>query len=97
MPDRLRQPRQPSLADALVPLATLALLIGGSLALFGLDALVPWNSCGAFMGATLGVSTLLYAPYAVFCYASPLLSVLYGYTGFRIERIEPSDTAKELT
>ena len=31
--------RQPSLADALVPLATLALLIGGSLALFGLDAL----------------------------------------------------------
>jgi NhaC family Na+:H+ antiporter len=57
--------------------------------------LVPWNSCGAFMGATLGVSTLLYAPYAVFCWASPLLSVLYGYTGFRIERIEPSDTAKE--
>ena len=32
-------PRQPSLADALIPLATLALLIGGSLALFGLDAL----------------------------------------------------------
>ncbi|HEX6149937.1 Na+/H+ antiporter NhaC [Nocardioides sp.] len=59
--------------------------------------LVPWNSCGAFMGATLGVSTLLYAPYAVFCWASPLLSVLYGFTGFRIERIEPSDTAKELT
>ena len=59
--------------------------------------LVPWNSCGAFMGATLGVSTLLYAPYAVFCYASPLLSVLYGFTGFRIEQVEPSDTAKELT
>lgn len=59
--------------------------------------LVPWNSCGAFMGATLGVSTLLYAPYAVFCYASPLISVLYGYTGFRIEHVEPSDTAKELT
>jgi NhaC family Na+:H+ antiporter len=52
--------------------------------------LVPWNSCGAFMGATLGVSTLLYLPYAVFCYASPALSVLYGFTGFRIERIEPT-------
>ncbi|WP_026146111.1 Na+/H+ antiporter NhaC [Nocardioides sp. Iso805N] len=48
--------------------------------------LVPWNSCGAFMGATLGISTLLYLPYAVFCYASPALSVLYGFTGFRIER-----------
>jgi NhaC family Na+:H+ antiporter len=53
--------------------------------------LVPWNSCGAFMGATLGVSTLLYLPYAVFCYASPALSVLYGVTGFKIEKIEPTD------
>lgn len=53
--------------------------------------LVPWNSCGAFMGATLGVSTLLYLPYAVFCYASPALSVLYGFTGFRIEKTEPTD------
>ncbi|MFJ9390684.1 Na+/H+ antiporter NhaC [Nocardioides sp. NPDC101246] len=52
--------------------------------------LVPWNSCGAFMGATLGVSTLLYLPYAVFCYASPALSVLYGVTGFRVEKIEPT-------
>ncbi len=51
--------------------------------------LVPWNSCGAFMGATLGVSTLLYLPYAVFCYASPALSVLYGVTGFKIEKTDP--------
>jgi NhaC family Na+:H+ antiporter len=51
--------------------------------------LVPWNSCGAFMGATLGVSTLLYLPYAIFCYASPALSVLYGITGFKIEKVEP--------
>ncbi|WP_176883888.1 Na+/H+ antiporter NhaC [Nocardioides sp. YR527] len=52
--------------------------------------LVPWNSCGAFMGATLGVSTLLYLPYAVFCYASPALSVLYGVTGFRVEKTDPT-------
>ncbi|MFF5923876.1 Na+/H+ antiporter NhaC family protein [Streptomyces flavochromogenes] len=29
------------------------------------SALVPWNSCGAFMGAVLGVPTLSYAPYAI--------------------------------
>ncbi|MFT3874222.1 MAG: Na+/H+ antiporter NhaC [Nocardioides sp.] len=52
--------------------------------------LVPWNSCGAFMSATLGVSTLLYLPYAIFCYASPALSLLYGFTGFRIEHVEPT-------
>jgi NhaC family Na+:H+ antiporter len=52
--------------------------------------LVPWNSCGAFMSAVLGVSTLLYLPFCVFNYASPLLSVLYGFTGFKIERTGPS-------
>lgn len=51
--------------------------------------LVPWNSCGAFMSATLGVSTLLYLPYALFCWASPFLSVLYGITGFTIEKVKP--------
>jgi NhaC family Na+:H+ antiporter len=49
--------------------------------------LVPWNSCGAFMGAVLGVPVLLYVPYAVFNIASPLLSVLYGFTGFKIEKV----------
>jgi Na+:H+ antiporter, NhaC family len=51
--------------------------------------LVPWNSCGAFMGAVLGVPTLSYLPYCVFNYASPALSVLYGITGFRIEKTGP--------
>jgi NhaC family Na+:H+ antiporter len=55
--------------------------------------LVPWNSCGAFMGAVLGVATLKYAPYAVFCYASPALSVLYGITGFKIEKAVPAEPA----
>ena len=51
--------------------------------------LVPWNSCGAFMGAVLGVSALQYLPYALFNIASPALSVLYGFTGFRIEHVSP--------
>jgi len=50
--------------------------------------LVPWNSCGAFMGAVLGVPTLLYLPFCFFNIASPLLSVLYGFTGFRLEKVE---------
>lgn len=51
--------------------------------------LVPWNSCGAFMGAVLGVATLSYLPYAIFNYASPALSILYGITGFKIEKVAP--------
>lgn len=55
--------------------------------------LVPWNSCGAFMGATLGVPTLVYLPFCFFNIASPLLDVIYGFTGFRIEKVAPADPA----
>jgi len=55
--------------------------------------LVPWNSCGAFMGAVLGVPTLRYLPFCIFNIASPLLSVAYGISGFRIERVEPVGAA----
>ncbi|HIK44326.1 MAG TPA: Na+/H+ antiporter NhaC, partial [Leptolyngbyaceae cyanobacterium M65_K2018_010] len=51
--------------------------------------LVPWNSCGAFMAATLGVSTFLYFPYAIFNLASPILSLIYGITDFKIQKFPP--------
>ncbi|MCB1255504.1 MAG: Na+/H+ antiporter NhaC [Microthrixaceae bacterium] len=50
--------------------------------------LVPWNSCGAFMSAVLGVSTISYFPYAIFCIASPVLSIIYGFTGFKIDKLD---------
>ena len=53
--------------------------------------LVPWNSCGAFMGAVLGVATLSYAPFAVFNIAGPVLTVIYGFTGFKVVKTTPSD------
>jgi Na+:H+ antiporter, NhaC family len=51
------------------------------------SALVPWNSCGAYMAGVLGVATGAYLPYAFFNLLSPLISLIYGFTGFRIERI----------
>jgi NhaC family Na+:H+ antiporter len=48
--------------------------------------LIPWNSCGAYMAAVLGVPTMLYLPYCFFNIASPLLTLVLGYTGFRILR-----------
>lgn len=62
------------------------------------SALIPWNSCGAFMAVTLGVSTFLYFPFAVFNIASPILSLLYGITGFKIDKLPtaPGPTAEAL-
>jgi len=50
--------------------------------------LIPWNSCGAFMGATLGVSPLLYLPYAFLNLIVPLVSIFYGYTGITMEKVD---------
>ncbi|MFQ6005959.1 MAG: Na+/H+ antiporter NhaC family protein, partial [Woeseia sp.] len=51
--------------------------------------LVPWNTCGAYMAATLGVATLAYLPFAFLNLINPVVSVLYGYTGFTIRKLEP--------
>lgn len=58
-----RAVREPSLADAVIPLVALVVLIGGSLAL------------------------------CFFNIASPLLSVIYGFTGFKIEKVEKVEPA----
>lgn len=49
--------------------------------------LIPWNSCGAFMGATLGINPLLYLPYAFLNLANPLVSLFYGYTGITMTKV----------
>lgn len=50
------------------------------------SSLVPWSVCGAFMYATLGVSPLLYLPYAFLNLINPAVTVLYGYTGITMDK-----------
>jgi NhaC family Na+:H+ antiporter len=45
------------------------------------NPLVPWSVCGIFITSVLGVSTVEYLPFAFFCLLSPLLTVLFGFTG----------------
>ena len=57
--------------------------------------LVPWNSCGAYMFATLGVFPLAYLPFAFFNLINPLVSILYGFTGWTLMRSQkPTDRAQ---
>lgn len=57
------------------------------------SAMIPWNTCGAYMFAVLGVYPLHYAPFAFFLYLVPLIALIYGYTNFKILRIEPNKEA----
>ncbi|HJT64630.1 MAG TPA: Na+/H+ antiporter NhaC family protein [Candidatus Limnocylindria bacterium] len=58
--------------------------------------LIPWNSCGAYMAGVLGVATGAYLPYCFFNLLSPLISLIYGFTGFRIEHIPPAEPTEAL-
>lgn len=48
------------------------------------SVLIPWNTCGAYMSATLGVSTFLYAPYTFFNICCPIIAIIYGYSHFKL-------------
>jgi NhaC family Na+:H+ antiporter len=41
--------------------------------------LVPWNSCGAYMAATLGVATLDFLPYCFFNLLNPLITIVAAF------------------
>lgn len=60
------------------------------------SALIPWNTCGAYMSATLGISTLAYAPFAFFNYVCPIIAVIYGYLHIAQKPIE-SDLPSAVT
>lgn len=60
-----------------------------------INPLVPWSVCGVFISQALGVPVLTYLPYAFFCYLSLLLTVLFGFTGFTISKIDPIQTEAE--
>jgi len=59
------------------------------------SALVPWNTCGAFMAQTLGVATIAYLPFCFFNLLNPLVSAAYGFTGFTIEKLDPDAISGE--
>lgn len=55
--------------------------------------LVPWNTCGAYMAATLGVATFDYLPFAFFNLINPLLAIVLGYIGFKVIRLPDGATS----
>lgn len=61
-----------------------ALESGGTLS----SPLIPWNTCGVFLTATLGVSTFDYAPYAFLNYLVPIIVIAMTAMGKLTCRIE---------
>ena len=51
------------------------------------SVLIPWNSCGVTHSAVLGVSTVVYFPFCIFNYMSPIMTLLFAYTGLGIRKV----------
>lgn len=57
------------------------------------SVLVPWNTCGMTQATVLGVPTLVYLPYCVFNYVSPLVSIVVAALGWKIRKNKKVETA----
>ncbi|MFZ5351552.1 MAG: Na+/H+ antiporter NhaC [Bacillota bacterium] len=57
--------------------------------------LVPWNTCGATMSTYLGVPTIEYLPFAFLNLVNPIVSIVYGYTGITMMKLEDDPSAPE--
>lgn len=52
------------------------------------NPLVPWSVCGVFLTGVLGVDTLSYLPFTFFCLLSPVITMIFGITGFKLSKLE---------
>ena len=57
------------------------------------SVLVPWNTCGAYHAAVLGIGTFAYLPYAFFNLLSPFMTLLFAWFLIKIKRIDDAKIA----
>ncbi|KRL01642.1 Na+/H+ antiporter NhaC [Liquorilactobacillus capillatus] len=55
-----------------------------------INYLVPWGVGGVFLANTLSVPTLQYLPFVFFSLLCPVFSLLSGFTGIGLKRLDPS-------
>lgn len=55
------------------------------------SVLIPWNTCGAYHSQVLGVATGTYLPFCFFNIISPFMTILIGYSGYKIKKLVKSE------
>jgi len=53
--------------------------------------LIPWNSCGAYVSATLGIATLSYLPFCFFNLITPVVAFIFALMGWQIDTVDPDE------
>lgn len=58
------------------------------------SCLVPWNTCGLFIMATLHVQTVQYAPWAIFNYLMPIVTFVMAFMGITVTKMTEEEQAR---
>ncbi|QUH19007.1 Na+/H+ antiporter NhaC [Alkaliphilus sp. B6464] len=58
------------------------------------SALIPWNTCGVFLYGVLGVSTTAYFKWAFFNYLTPIIVILFSFTGLAVAKLNEDKPLK---
>ena len=48
------------------------------------SALIPWNTCGVFILGTLNIGVAEYAPFAIFNWLMPLMTIVMAFMGLTV-------------
>ena len=56
------------------------------------SVLVPWNTCAVVQSSVLGVATMAYFPFAIFCFITPLIAIFYATFNIKIHRLSHETT-----
>lgn len=57
--------------------------------------LIPWNSCAAGMSSYLNTPTMEYLPYCLLNLINPIISIIFGYTGITMMKLEDDPSSLE--
>lgn len=59
------------------------------------SAFIPWNTCGATMIKFLGIDPWTYVPYCFLNWINPIISIIYGFTGITMKKLDAKKVATE--
>jgi len=57
------------------------------------SVLVPWNTCAVVQSSVLGVATMAYFPFAIFCFITPLIAIAYAAFNIKIHKLPQHENA----
>ena len=58
------------------------------------SCLIPWNTCGMYIAATLGISAIQWIPWAIFNWLMPIITLLLAFAGVTCTKMTPEEQAK---